>query len=116
MVITCGLAGCAGFKIDKVKYYNEVVAKVGETNITRYDLLSAYNSYGKSYYVSQMGQSEQEALSSTLNLLMDREALYLYASNAENNTTYKPTAYQVNSIVENMYSSLDKQMDTYLTL
>ena len=114
MVITCGLAGCAGFSINKIKYYNEVLAEVGDTHITRYDLLSAYNSYGSNYYVSQMGESEQEALDSTLNLLIEREALYQYASNATNNAKYKPTAYQINSIVEEMFKSLDEQMDTYI--
>ena len=113
MVITCGLAGCAGFSINKVKYYNEVLAEVGDTHITRYDLLSAYNSYGQSYYVSQMGKSEEEALASTLDLLIEREALYQYASNSENNNTYKPTPYQINSIVEDMFESLDNQLATY---
>ena len=73
-LITCGLAGCAGFSVNKVKYYNEVVATVGNTNITRYDLLTAYNSYGNNYYVSQLGKSEEEAFAETLNLLMDRES------------------------------------------
>lgn len=114
MVITCSLAGCAGFSVNKVKYYNEVLATVGDTHITRYDLLTAYNSYGQSYYVSQMGEEEDEALASTLNLLIDREALYQYASNAENNETYKPTAYQVNLIVEEVMSSLSSQMDNYV--
>ena len=115
MVITCGLAGCAGFSINKVKYYNEVLAEVGDTHITRYELLSAYNSYGSNYYVSQQGESEEEALSSTLDLLIDREALYQHASNTENNAKYKPTAYQVNSVVEEMYKSLDSQMESYET-
>ena len=114
MVITCGLAGCAGFSINKVKYYNEVLATVGDTHITRYDLLSAYNSYGSNYYLTQQGKSEEEALQSTLDLLIDREALYQYASNAENNAKYKPTAYQVNVIVEELFSSLDEQMETYI--
>ena len=76
MIITCSLAGCAGFSIDRVKYYNEIVAKVGDTNITRYDLLSAYNNYGSTYFVDQDGQSESEAMSSTLDLLVERELLY----------------------------------------
>ena len=112
LLITCGLAGCAGFKIDKVKYYNEVVAKVGDTNITRYELISAYNSYGQSYYVSQLGQNEEEAMKNTLDLLIDRESLYQYA--LDNNSKYKPTEYQVNSLVEEMFESLDSQMETYV--
>ena len=113
MIVTCGLAGCASFSIDKVKYYNEVLAKVDETKITRFDLLNAYNSYGNSYYVQQQGQSENEALKSTLDLLIDRELMYQYA--LDNNVKYKPTAYQVNEVVKEMFDSLDEQMDKYVT-
>ena len=112
MIITCGLAGCASFSINKVKYYNEVLAMVDETKITRFDLLSAYNSYGQSYYVQQMGKSEEEALSSTLDLLIERELLYQHA--LENDDIYKPTAYQVNVVIEKMFESLDSQMDKYV--
>lgn len=112
MIITCGLAGCASFSIDKVKYYNEVLATVGEKNITRFQLLNAYNSYGQSYYVQQMGQSEEQALSSTLDLLIDRELLYQYA--LDNNSTYKPSAYQVNKKIEEMFDSVDKQTESYV--
>ncbi len=112
MIITCGLAGCATFSIDRVKYYNEVLATVDETKITRFDLLSAYNSYGNSYYVQQMGQSESEALQNTLDLLIDRELMYQYA--LDNNETYKPTAYQVNEVVKEIFDSVDSQMETYI--
>lgn len=112
MIITCGLAGCASFSINKVKYYNEVLAVVDETKITRFDLLSAYNSYGNSYYVQQMGQTEEEALRSTLDLLIDRELIYQYA--LDNNETYKPTAYQVNEIVQEIFDSMDEQMNSYV--
>ena len=113
MIITCGLAGCATFSINKVKYYNEVLATVGDTNITRFELLSAYNSYGKSYYVQQQGKSEDEALSETLDLLVNRELMYQYA--VENDGTFKPTKYQVNNIIEEMFSSLDEQMEDYIS-
>ena len=113
MIVTCGLAGCASFSINKVKYYNEVLATVDETKITRFDLLSAYNSYGNSYYVQQMGQSESEALNSTLDLLIDRELMYQYA--LDNGNTYKPTAYQVNEIIKEMFDSIDEQMQEYVT-
>lgn len=113
MIVTCGLAGCASFSIDKVKYYNEVLATVDETKITRFDLLNAYNSYGNSYFVQQQGQNEEQALSSTLDLLIDRELMYQYA--LDNNLTYKPTAYQINEIVKEMFNSLDEQMETYVT-
>lgn len=113
MIVTCGLAGCASFSIDKFKYYNEVLAKVDDTKITRFDLLNAYNSYGNSYYVQQMGQSESQALQSTLDLLIDRELMYQYALDAGNK--YKPTAYQVNEIVKEIFDSVDSQMESYIS-
>ena len=112
MIFTCAMAGCASFSIDKVKYYNEVLATVGEEKITRYDLLSAYNSYGKSYYATQLGESEEQALASTLDLLIDREVLYQYG--VENNDLYKPTEYQVNEIVKEMFNSLDSEMESFV--
>ncbi len=112
MLITCSLAGCAGFSVDKVKYYNEVLATVDETKITRYDLLSAYNSYGNSYFVQQQGQTEEEALNSTLDLLIDRELMFQYA--LDDQEKYKPTAYQVNEVVKEMFNSMDEQMTTYI--
>lgn len=112
MLVTCSFAGCASFSINKVKYYNEVLAVVDETKITRYDLLSAYNSYGQQYYVQQKGQSEQEALNSTLDMLIDRELIYQYA--LDNNSLYKPTAYQINEVITELFSSLDEQMNSYV--
>lgn len=112
MIVACNLAGCASFSIDKEKYYNEVLASVGNTNITRFDLLTAYNSYGKSYYVSQQGQDETTALNSTLDLLIDKESLYQYA--LTQGDKFKPTAYQVNEIVSDIFDSLDSQMESYM--
>lgn len=113
MIITCSLAGCATFSINKVKYYNETVATVGDTHITRYDLLSAYNSYGSTYYVQQQGQSESEAMASTLDLLVDRELMYQYA--VENKATYGLTPYQVNTAIKTVFESFDEQMASYVT-
>ncbi len=112
MIITCSLAGCATFSIDRVKYYNEVVATVGDTNITRADLISAYSNYGYSYFVSQQGQTETEAMNSTLDILIDRELLYQYA--LDNDDIYRPTAYQVNEGIQTLFDSLDEQMATYV--
>lgn len=111
IIFTCGFAGCASFSIDKVKYYNEVVAKVGDTHITRYELLSAYNSYGSSYFLNE-DKKESEAIKETLDMLIDRESLYQYA--VKHNDLYKPTEYQVNEMVKSVYESLDSQMESYI--
>ena len=112
MIVTCGLAGCATFSINKVKYYNEVLATVGDKNITRFEVLNAYASYGNSYFVQQEGKSESEAIESTLDLLIDRESLYQYAL-TENK--FKPTDRQVNEIIEEIFTSMDTQMEGYVS-
>ena len=111
MMVTFTLSGCAGFSINYVRYYNEVVATVGNTKITRYELLNAYSSYGQSYYVEQMGQEASEALNSTLDLLIDRELLYQYAKADEK---YALTEKQVNDAVQALFDSFDSQMETYV--
>ncbi len=111
LTLTGTLAGCATFSIDKVKYYNEVVAKVGNTKITRYELLNAYENYGYSYYVSQQSQSEKEAISNTLELLIDRELLYQYG--LDNKDIYKPTSYQINQAIQNIFDNLDSQFESF---
>ncbi len=105
-IVTLSLAGCAGFSIDPVKYYNEVVAKVGDTNITRFELVNAYNSYGSRYY------SGASSMDSTLDLLINREILYQYA--LQHKDIYKPNAYQMNELFKNMFESIDEQMDEYV--
>ena len=105
MIIAFGLSGCAGFSIDRVKYYNEVVAKVGDTNITRFELLSAYNSYGSSSF-------SDNAMNSTLDLLIDRELLY---QSALGDSRYSLTEYQVNTLIKDLFDSIDEQMDEYVT-
>ncbi len=113
MILTCCLTGCAGFSVNKVKYYNETVAKVGNTSISRHELLSAYNSYGKSYFEDQQGKSKKEALEETLNLLMEQEHIYQYA--LSKGDYYAPTSYQVNEMINDLFESLDEQMDEYVT-
>ena len=78
----------------------------GETAVKSWAMLY------KSYYATQLGESEEQALASTLDLLIDREVLYQYG--VENNDLYKPTEYQVNEIVKEMFNSLDSEMESYV--
>lgn len=116
MFLTCTLTGCAGFSINKVKYYNEVVATVGETKITRFELLNTYNS--NSSYYSQNGTSESQALNEVLDLMINREALYQYALNYKPTlgaNPYLPTRYQINEIVKSIFDSVDEQLEEHIT-
>ncbi len=118
MFLTCTLTGCAGFSVNRVKYFNDVVATVGTTKITRFELLNAYNS--NSSYYSQNGKSEKEAMNEVLDLLIDREALYQYALNFKPEgglgaNPYLPTRYQVNEIVSSIFDNMDSQIEEFVT-
>lgn len=98
------LTGCSTFSVDKVSYYNEVVAKVGDEKIIRFDLINAYNNYGYNQFVTQQGQSEEEALSSTLNLLIERKLLAKYAK--DNPSKYTLTEYEINNLMQSVLDYL----------
>ncbi len=68
------LTGCSWLKIDNYKYYNAIVASVGDKDFTKRDLINAYNSYGYQYYESY-GQSMEEAIQSTISSMIDRYLL-----------------------------------------
>lgn len=112
MLVTCCFTGCSKFSIDQVKYYNETVAEVNGEKITRYELLNAYSSYGNSYYVSQLGKSEEEALEETLNLLIDRKLLTKYA---QENAKYALTDYEINELYKTVLDNLEESFDSYKT-
>lgn len=112
------LAGCGSFAVNPIKYYNAVVAKVGDTNISRYELLSAYNSYGYENYVTNAGQTVEEALQSTLDLLTKRETLKQYAENATlaDGVTkkYILNDYEINEIFVEVFDYFDSSFDSYM--
>ncbi len=104
------LTGCSTFTIDKVKYYNEVVAKVGEQNITRFELINAYNNYGYTNYVTNGGQSEKEALLSTAESLVERKMLVQYA--LDNPSKYSLSEYEINKVFDDTITSIMDSFDS----
>lgn len=90
------LTGCAGFSIDKVKYYNEVLAKIGDENITRFELIEAYNNYGYTNYVTQEGKTEKEALIKTMNSLIERKLIVKHAK--ANTAKYTLSEYELKKV------------------
>lgn len=111
MFVALALTGCSTFSVNLVKYYNETVATVGEKNISRYELITAYNNYGKQYYTNN-NQSTEDALYSTLDLLIQRETLYQYALS---NSKYTLSAYDINEMYQSVVDSFDNMMSNYIT-
>lgn len=104
IVLVTVLTGCSTFRVDKVKYYNEILAKVGDEYITRFDLINAYNSYGYTTYAVQQGLTEEQALRNTLDLLVKREMLTKYAT--DNLNKYSLTEYEINKVYRDTIDSL----------
>ena len=112
-MLMVALTGCAGFSINKVDYYNEIVAKVGDQNITRFDLINAYNSYGYTNYVTQAGQSKKKAMRSTLDSIVERRMLVNYA---KDNAKYDLTEYEIKKLyretIDYLHESLASNKET----
>lgn len=104
------LTGCSTFSIDKVKYYNEVVAKVGNENITRFELINAYNNYGYTNYVTTMGYTEKEALLETMDLLIQRKLTVKYAK--DNQSKYALSQYELKKLYRDTLDYLLESMNT----
>lgn len=110
--ISCTFAGCSTFSVDYVKYYNETVAKVYDDEISRFELLNAYNSYGYSYYVSQQGKSNDEALASTLDLMINRKLL---VKHSKSDDKFALNDYDVNKLYQKVIDYLDDMFEGYKT-
>lgn len=71
--------GCSFVTTNTSKYYNTVIAKVGDTEITKYEVLSAYNSYGYDY-VQSSGYTVEKAVETIVNQLINREVICKYVT------------------------------------
>jgi len=103
------LTGCSSFRINKVDYYNEVLAKVGDEKITRFDLVTAYSNYGYTNYVTQGGQSEKQALISTMDTLVKRK---LIVKHAKDNNKYDLSQYEVKKLYRNTLDYLLESLES----
>lgn len=99
-------SGCSLVTLDKNRYLNETVASVVDKenpnfriDITKKELISAYNSYGY-YYTQYYNYTSEKAIEQTLNLLINRkititEAEKIYSdglSEAEKTYLWQETA------------------------
>ena len=80
LVMSIGLlAGCNLVELNKTKYYNQTVTEIvykGDKETKKFtmeELLQAYNTYGYQYV--QNGSTAEEALSQTVELMVQRYLL-----------------------------------------
>lgn len=86
LCIIC-LTGCSWLKIDNQRYYNRVVASIGEKNFYKKDLIEAFNNYGYQYYESY-GLSLEESVDKTIDTMIDRWLLLEHVKSIDKYVTY----------------------------
>jgi len=73
LCIVC--TGCSWLEINRSRYYDQIVATVGDLSFTKKDLAEAYNSYGYQYYEQGYYSSLEESITATVNSMIERKLL-----------------------------------------
>ena len=116
------LAGCSIVEADYDKYYNQVVSVVVNkenedirAEITKRDLISAYQSYGYSYE-QYNGMTRSEAIDMTLELLQGRKITLLTAEGefgVSEQGRYGLSEKEQTYLYQQVVDSLDSNLTTY---
>ena len=116
------LAGCSIVEADYDKYYNQVVSVVVNkenedirAEITKRDLISAYQSYGYSYE-QYYGMTRSEAIDMTLELLQGRKITLLTAENefgVSEQGRYGLSEKEQTYLYQQVVDSLDSNLTAY---
>ena len=100
-----GLAGCALFERDVAHYNDLIVASVGaDVNITKKDLINAFNSWGYRY-ASEYSMTTEEALEETIKNLVDREIIVVLSKQKFGGDL---SAQELADVCKSSYESMDK--------
>lgn len=110
-------AGCSLVERDNERYLNAVVATIdykdgNKDQITKRELLTAYNSYG--YYYVQNGSTKQEAVETTLETVVEKHLTVkavkdYYKENGQEELNGKETTY----LWDQTYNSMLDNLTTY---
>ena len=108
-------AGCSFIQTNTSKYYNTVVAKVGDVEITKYELLSNYNNYGYDY-VENSGYTVEEAVNTVLDQIINREVLNMYITENYQDLfgVSELQKYEISEIWRNVFDGVNKEVLNYL--
>lgn len=111
LVMSIGLlAGCNLVELNKTKYYNQTVTEIvykGDKETKKFtmeELLQAYNTYGYQYV--QNGSTAEEALSQTVELMVQR---YLLVEKIKSEISL--TQNEKNSLKKQTYDSINSQLN-----
>lgn len=109
------LTGCSWLKIDKERYYNQVVVTVGDKEFTKKDLVEAFSNYGYQYYQSY-GLSLEESINRTITSMIDRALLMdVVKEEIDANSKYAFTETEKKEIKKQAFDYMQDSINTYET-
>ena len=103
MVITL-FSGCSLVTLNQGKYLSQVVATVGETEITKEELITAYNNYYET--LSNQNYTQNQIVDYCMDLLIDRAILEQYSKGK-----YTLTQAEKNTALINTYEFVQSQLE-----
>ncbi|MGN1227417.1 MAG: hypothetical protein ACI4TX_02115, partial [Christensenellales bacterium] len=109
-------SGCSLFVLDQDKYLNEVVASVGNIEITKEELLVMYNNYADTL-INSYGYSHKQAVDYCLNSLINSAILTekgkneLVLSDKQMSAVVSETIQYFNSLVSNYEEEVRAEWD-----
>ena len=104
--------GCNLFDTNNYNSLNAVVATSGDIEITREQLVNAYNSSGY-YYDNYYGYTREQALRMTIDDLINRQYLLGYVESLEKtDARYKLTDSEKYTVIQETWSYIDSSIQT----
>ena len=107
-------AGCNLFDTNNYAGLNAVVATSGKIEITREQLISAYNSSGY-YYYQYYNYTQKKAIEQTIKDLIDRQNLLSYVEELSNtDDLYKLTDAEEYATIKETWEYIDSSLESYI--
>ena len=107
-------AGCNLFDTNNYASLKSVVATSGDIEITREQLITAYNSSGY-YYNQYYGYSQEKAIEKTINDLIDRQNLLNYIDTlAQEDKRYELTKAEEYAAIKESWQYVDSTLKEYI--
>jgi len=101
------LSGCDLVTINEAKYYSTVVMEVGDTEITKHELINRFNNIGSQYI--EEGYSVDEAMQYTIDSMVNRELILTRAHEEVGELTQA----QKNDVWQEVYDSVNSRLEEY---
>lgn len=97
-------SGCSLVTLNQGKYLSQVVATVGEVEITKEELITAYNNYYET--LSNQSYTQNQIVDYCMDLLIDRAILEQYSKGK-----YSLTQTEKNTALVNTYEFIQSQLE-----